>query len=436
MPFEFPGLNLGDVALVTSIFPDFASDVSQYWLQTCLVICVALLAVVSAEDIRLRQVIRRERRKVSDGSSALEHESRMRRIAEESQSRYLKLVERSCDFDAITDLDGGCLYLNAYGKELIGIEDDHHMATISIFDVVDGPSNQRLKTEVFPALYQNDTWTGEMTFRHCDTGEFILCDSTWMLIRNPDDEGPVCVACTARDVTQSITDKQERRRLEGERKRLIDRLVEVQEAERRRIARDLHDELGQVLTGLKLTLERGKIYAEGKLEESLVEAGSLVQDAIRHIRELALELRPAMLDDIGLIPALKWHFEKYSKSTNLPVHFEHDSAEIRTCPRIETAMYRIVQEALTNIARHSGATQLWVTLERNDEEFCIIITDDGKSFDPELAMRRGLSTGLAGMRERTQLLGGKFHINSSVESGTTVEARFPLTEPVAEEASR
>jgi len=145
------------------------------------------------------------------------------------------------------------------------------------------------------------------------------------------------------------------------------RLVQIQEEERRSIARDLHDEVGQALTGLKLILERLEPELGAASHADVTEARNLVTCLIDQIRELYLDLRPTLLDDLGLLPTLLWYFERYRQRTTLPVHFSHNGLNRRFDNEIETAAYRIIQEALTNIARHAEAknvdVMIWVDAE-------------------------------------------------------------------------
>ncbi|MFQ5898622.1 MAG: GAF domain-containing protein [Candidatus Methylomirabilia bacterium] len=205
------------------------------------------------------------------------------------------------------------------------------------------------------------------------------------------------------------------------------RLVEVQEAERRRIARELHDEIGQVLTGLKLTLEMNMRLPAGAVGASLVEAKAQVNDIIGKVRELSLALRPAMLDDFGLLSVLLWHFERYTVHTNVQVTFEQAGLEGRRFrPEIETAAYRIVQEALTNVARHAGVSEVTVRLWTEPNTLYLQIQDRGSGFDPEAAQASRICSGLTGMRERTLLLDGHLTLESAPGAGTRLMAELPL----------
>jgi signal transduction histidine kinase len=205
------------------------------------------------------------------------------------------------------------------------------------------------------------------------------------------------------------------------------RLVEVQEAERRHTALELHDEIGQILTGLKFTLEMSARVPADTARASLDEARAQVNELIMRVDDLSLDLRPAMLDDLGLLPALLWHFKRYSSQTDVGVTFRHTGLEGRRfAPEVETAAYRIVQEALTNVARHADASEVMVRAWANHDMLGVQIEDQGGGFDPEAALAAGETTGVAGMRDRAGLLGGKLTIESAPGSGTGLTAEFPL----------
>ncbi|MDE3091110.1 MAG: sensor histidine kinase, partial [Chloroflexota bacterium] len=206
------------------------------------------------------------------------------------------------------------------------------------------------------------------------------------------------------------------------------RLVEVQEQERRDIARELHDEIGQSLTGLKVLLETQNGLLEEKVASDLRNAQALVGELVRKVRDLSLDLRPAMLDDLGLLPALGWYLERYTAQTRVQVTFKHTGVERRRfAPAVETAAYRIVQEALTNVARHAGVGAATVRLWANPDMLGVQIEDQGKGFDSAATLAQGETSGLTGMRERTILLGGDLTIESAPERGTRLTAELPLS---------
>jgi signal transduction histidine kinase len=206
------------------------------------------------------------------------------------------------------------------------------------------------------------------------------------------------------------------------------RLVEVQEEERRAIALELHDEIGQILTGLKLLLDSGAALPPEKLAGQLQQAQEVVNELIQRVRQLSLDLRPAMLDDLGLLPALLWLFDHYTSQTRVKVTCQHSRIEgERFPPEFETTAYRVVQEGLTNIARYAGTGQAAVRLWNDGSILGIQIQDKGCGFDPEAVLSSGNSRGLLGMRERAYSLGGWLAIDSAPGQGTCLTVEFPLS---------
>jgi len=210
-------------------------------------------------------------------------------------------------------------------------------------------------------------------------------------------------------------------RLQG----LSRKVVDVQEQERRHIARELHDEIGQTLTGVKLSLEMLHRDPE-RQPEALDQAQRLVNELMARVCELSLALRPAMLDDLGLVPALIWLLDTYSRQTGVRVDFEHRGETRRLPQQIETAVYRIVQEALTNVARHAQTRQARVSLRYQAETVNVEIGDQGLVCDPTTISEPVDSMGLPGMMERATLLGGKLELKSAPGEGTRISAALPL----------
>lgn len=217
---------------------------------------------------------------------------------------------------------------------------------------------------------------------------------------------------------------------------LTTRLVEIQETERRHLARELHDQIGQVLTGLQFMLESSKHQSGEKHLNKLNEAQETVGGLIEQIREMSLNLRPPMLDDIGLIPTLLWHFERYTKQTNIEVLFHPNGITQRLLPDLETAVYRIVQEALTNVARHAKVAEVSVQLTRREDILEVKITDQGIGFNSNADPAKWSTAGLAGMRERANLLGGYLMVQSALHTGTQILAMLPLNHKAMERRNR
>jgi signal transduction histidine kinase len=188
----------------------------------------------------------------------------------------------------------------------------------------------------------------------------------------------------------------------------------------------LHDQIGQQLTGLKLLLDTIRGRPVQVALERLAEAHGLIEDLVGRVRHLSLDLRPPMLDDLGLLPALLWLFERYTGQTGVRVSFEHEGLEQRVSEEVETAAYRIVQEALTNVARHAGVSEVTVQAWAGDSVLALEIVDHGKGFDCNGASAEPVTSGLAGMRERAMLLGGRVAVESAPGTGTRLRAEFPL----------
>ncbi len=203
-------------------------------------------------------------------------------------------------------------------------------------------------------------------------------------------------------------------------------LLGVQEAERRHIARELHDEIGQSLTGLKLLLAMGARLPSDAARVKMNESLTLVDTLMDKVHGLSLDLRPTMLDDLGLLPALLSHFERYTAQAGVCVTFEHNGLNRRFAPEVETAAYRIVQEALTNVARHAQVSQAAVRVWVDQSGLYVQIEDQGPGFDAEAVLAAHASSGLAGMRERAVLLGGELSVMSAPGTGTQVLAELPV----------
>ena len=211
-------------------------------------------------------------------------------------------------------------------------------------------------------------------------------------------------------------------------RRMSRRLLEVQETERRSLARELHDEAGQLLTGLRMVVDRSLARAPEPMREGLNEAVELIGLLTSRMRNLSLELRPQVLDDLGLLVALEWQFQRYIKQTGIEVDFRHTPVATRLPLLIETAIFRIVQEALTNVARHAKVSAVTVRLWLNAGRAGLQVEDKGVGFDVNGALARRNSSGVSGMKERADLLEGDFTLESNPGKGTLLTVEFPLAE--------
>jgi signal transduction histidine kinase len=189
-----------------------------------------------------------------------------------------------------------------------------------------------------------------------------------------------------------------------------------------------------MLTGLRIelrTLQDLHGRSDPEFDSHFESARNLTEQSLRSLRDLAMGLRPAMLDDLGLGSAIQWQARKFSKVTSIPVNVSTSGLPPSLPEAVRTAVYRVVQEALTNAARHARATSIEVSVEVRDGELVVVIRDNGAGFDTKAADRRGL--GLLGMQERVNDLGGGLQIHSETGHGTTIRALIPVVEEVAED---
>jgi signal transduction histidine kinase len=212
--------------------------------------------------------------------------------------------------------------------------------------------------------------------------------------------------------------------------KLSAKLITAQEEERRTIARELHDEVGQVLTTIKveLSIAQNAIAAGGGRPDILENARSITDGAVQSVRDLSHLLHPALLDDLGLPEAVQWYLRGYGKRHAIRTELDHHGLDSRLPSDVETAAYRIIQEALTNIAKHAHATRCRVSLERLPGTVRVVVDDDGVGFDPAEAYgsnpRRG-GLGLLGIRERAMQLRGVVQLDTAPGRGTRLTVELP-----------
>ena len=240
----------------------------------------------------------------------------------------------------------------------------------------------------------------------------------------------VAIASTLRVFLLERQGDQQRSRilLDEERLRQLSRkLLHAQEEERKSLSRDLHDAVGQMLTGMGMALSNFESLQPGltgKSREQLDDAKRLNADTIRLVRDLAMGLRPSMLDDIGLGPALQWQAREFSRRSGIPAVVQLDGTLTGMPDEHRTCVYRIVQEALTNCVRHAEANGVRVSVHGGSDAVNLTIQDDGVGFDPERPFHEGL--GLVGIRERVRQLGGALVITSQAHKGTILKVELPL----------
>jgi PAS domain S-box-containing protein len=242
--------------------------------------------------------------------------------------------------------------------------------------------------------------------------------------------GGKVIQCNIRNITERKQAEAKRKEYNRKLQVLSRRLVEAQETERRNIARELHDEIGQALTVMQLNLQAmlqspGADALTPRLNESL----KVVERVLEQVQDISLDLRPSILDDLGLEPALRWYTDRQAALVELKVEFHADRLEQRLDPVIETECFRVAQEALTNVVRHAQAKVVTVELRKEEGQLHLCVRDDGIGFDVAAIREKavhGASLGLLSMEERAALAGGGLEFKSTPGQGTDVQAWFPL----------
>jgi signal transduction histidine kinase len=393
------------------------------------VLMLASQAAVAIENARLYQAATRwssQLESLNEVADALVTEFDLPRLLQLVAERLQSLLEATAVTIALPFGDHARIEASAgsFADEFVGMEIPKRSKTLRVLErrrseridstwddpEVDQASARRLKmnTALYVPLLLRDQAIGVITARDKQGADPRFTEEDLRLAEVFAQRASVAVELSrlvARDALQ--------------------RVVDAQEGERKRLARELHDETGQALTSILLGLRSVEEAAgEERRRAAVEELRELVRSTLQDVRQLAVELRPTALDDFGLVPALERLLATFSESTGIATDLEAPLQE-RLPPELETALYRIVQEALTNIVKHARATRVSIVLTRKPSSISAVIEDDGVGF--ELGSVRADGLGLVGMRERVALLGGRLAIESTPDAGTTLLAEVPLT---------
>ena len=379
------------------------------------------LAARAASAIQNAQLFEQSQRYVAELEEILVERKRAEVALRESEERYRELFENAKDAIYVHDLQGTYLKANRAAEELSGYTRDEivgHQYTEFI-----APDHVNFVRKRFCAkLAQKGETSYEVDVIAKDGRRVPVEVSSRAIYENGQIIG---VQGMARDITE--------RKLAQDTLQIFSRqLIEAQEDERRRIARELHDQIGQILTAVKMnlhTVQRFKLVSEaGSYLKDNIEA---VDEALRLVRDLSIELRPSILDDLGLATALGWYVDRYTKRTglNVDIVIELPDPNERFSRDLETACFRIAQEALTNVVRHATASNVTLHLIKTAKTLTLVVKDNGVGFDLKSLRRRSprvATLGLVSMQERAHAAGGTLEIESTPSRGTRIRFIVPL----------
>lgn len=336
-----------------------------------------------------------------------------------SEEKYRTLIEQAADAIALYDAKGKVLEANTSASKLLGYT-KKELSVMSLTDIL-------LEEEIKENPVQYDVLSAG--------------NSTVKLRRMKRKDGSVVVTevrsqqlpdgrflSVVRDMTDRIKAEEELKASYKAVRKLTAHLQNIREEERTSIAREIHDELGQQLTVLKMDVSwlNKKFHgADEKANQRLKELLSMIDETVKSVRRISSQLRPSLLDDLGLTAAMEWQLSEFEKRAGIKTKLITPKEEVDLSDAVKTALFRIFQESLTNVARHSKAKKVTVVLRRDDHTFILSITDDGKGFDiNKVADKRTL--GILGMKERSSMIGGTYEINSTPGGGTSVIISVPV----------
>lgn len=292
-------------------------------------------------------------------------------------------------------------------------------------------SGQRIATENWAsvrALSKGETSLNELIDIETYDGKRKTIHNSVAPIRN--EQGLIVGAVIVNDdVTDRVRAEKDLKNANRQLNLLSQRRIKIQEEERRHLARELHDEIGQALTAAKINLQAAIKESDGGQSKRIDETAAILERLLGQVRQISLDLRPSMLDDLGLVPALRSLLDQQGRSASVAMHLSAKNVPENLDPEIQTTCFRIVQEAITNAVRHANATQIDVDLDRKNGVLQLRVRDNGRGFDPEYTQAQAAGLGLIGIKERAALVDARAKIISSPNKGTTVEVSVPLTSP-------
>jgi PAS domain S-box-containing protein len=379
------------------------------------------LAARAASAIQNAQLFEQSQHYVAELEARITERKRAEEALRESEERYRELFENARDAIYVHDLEGRYISVNHAAEALSGYTRDEILGR-HFAEFVAQEHIGQVRACLLAKLESEGETTYEVEVIAKDGRRVPVEVSSRAIYENGTIVG---VQGTARDIT-------ERKQAQDTLRMFSRQLIEAQEDERRRIARDLHDQIGQALTAVKMNLYTvQRVCNAPEATHCLKDNIDAVDEALRLVRDLSVDLRPPLLDDLGLPTALCWYVDRYEKRAGVTTEVVVDlpNQNERFSRDLETACFRIAQEALTNVARHARATHVLLQLTRTPATLEMVVRDDGAGFDPEALRKRArrvATLGLVGMQERANAAGGVLAIHSRLSRGTEVRFTVPV----------
>ncbi len=343
-----------------------------------------------------------------------------RKLAEESRLKFFALVENSGDFIGMLNPAGDIEYLNPAGCALVGLKDLTDAKGVSLVDLYTDACRRQFLDAAIPAVLSEGQWAGELQFVHRETGRVIDVQQKIFQMPGPRPGSPICLATITRDTTERTRYEHDLRREQE----LLRRLLDLQERERQLVAYEIHDGMVQEMTAALMHLDAFHHHAGYQGSDDDFDRGRrLLRMAVDEARRLISGLRPPVLDELGIVAAIEYLINE-ARPEIPDIEFEHATTFERLAPPLESAVFRIVQEALSNVRKHSRSRTARIELTEQDQRLKVEVRDWGRGFDPDKVS--GERFGLQGIRQRARLLGSTAEIDSRPGGGTVIRVELPL----------
>lgn len=356
----------------------------------------------------------------------------------DSESRYRLLADNLVDHVFVLDMDGNTRFVSPFAKTLLGYSEEEANNWVVGWNVT--PASLKAGEKIFREVFaysrneQQDllkSWSLQTETMRKD-GSIVWTESDIRLLRDSGGQ-PIGILGIARDITERKKAEEALKRSETQLRLLSRRILEVQEEERSRIARDLHDQLGQDIVYLKMKaiMLAEQLGSDSAVHDQVRELAELAEQLQISSHQIAVGIRPGILDNLGLTKAVQWYAEEFERRTGISCIVDASAAQLEVPPTIATSAYRILQEALTNVGKHACASQVEIEVITEAETIILSVSDDGMGFTANSVIKDG-ALGLLGMQERAQLSDGKLAVSSVRGKGTRITVILPLNSPQSE----